>query len=320
MLLLFHPRVSGRWVLLAGSILSLTGCLETSRPVIAVDGSSTVYPIAEAMSEEFQGEHPEVMVTVGRSGTGGGFNRFCRGETDISAASRPIRPQEAQRCAVEGIEFEELEVALDGLSVIVSRTNDFVDCLTVQELRSIWRSGSRVRTWRDVRPEFPGQEIHLFGPGTESGTYDTFTEAIVGEAGASRTDFQASEDDNVLVLGISGDPHALGFFGYAYFVRNRENLDLVAVDGGSGCVEPSLATIQSGQYATLTRPLYLYVNRKALREEGTRAFLQFFLTRAGDLIPETGFVPLADSLYQANRETVDRAAEVAPDSGREGGA
>jgi phosphate transport system substrate-binding protein len=264
------------------------------------------------------------MVTVGRSGTGGGFNRFCRGDTDLSAASRSIRSQEATRCAEAGVEFVELPVALDGLSVIVSRNNDFVDCLSVQELRSIWRSGSRVRTWRDVRPEFPGDEIHLFGPGNESGTYDTFTEAIVGEAGASRTDFQASEDDNVLVQGISGDLHALGFFGFTYFDRNREKLDAVAVDGGSGCVRPSLETIQSGRYTPLTRPLYIYVNRSSLQQSGVRSFLSFFMTHAGELIPETGFVPVADSVYQENLMTLSRAAGIPlaagdSDRGEEGG-
>ena len=270
------------------------------RDLVALDGSSTVYPIAEAIAEEFQAEHPRVMVTAGRSGTGGGFNRFCRGETDISAASRPLRAQEAARCEANGVEYLELRVALDGLSVIVSRENDFVECLTVQELRRIWRPGSRVRTWRDVRPEFPGADIRLYGPGTDSGSYDTFTETIVGEVGASRTDFQASEDDNVLVQGITGDRYALGYFGYAYLDRNRDKLREVAVDSGSGCVKPSLSTIRDGSYGTLTRPLFIYVKEASLERAGVRAFLHFFMTRAEDLIPETGFVPVADSVYREN--------------------
>jgi phosphate transport system substrate-binding protein len=196
-------------------------------------------------------------------------------------------------------------VALDGLSVIVSRENEFVDCLTVEELRAIWRPGSRVRTWRDVRPEFPAAEIQLYGPGTDSGTYDTFTEAIVGEVGASRTDFQASEDDNVLVQGITGDRYALGFFGYAYLVGNRERLRVVAVDGGQGCVRPTPETIQDRSYVPLGRPLFLYVKVASLANPGLRSFLHFFMTHAAASVPEAGFVPLSENLYRDNLDHLE---------------
>lgn len=289
------------------------------RALITIDGSSTVYPIAEAISEEFQLQNPRVMVTAARSGTGGGFSRFCRGETDISAASRPMQEAEARRCAAEGIDQVRVPVALDGLSVIVSRENQFVDCLTVEELRNIWRPGSRVRTWRDIRPDLPGVALHLFGPGTESGSYDYFTEAIVGEVGASRTDFQASEDDNVLVQGITGDPHALGFFGYAYLVGNRDRLRVVAVDGGNGCVEPTEATIRDGSYAPLSRPLFIYVKRSSLKSPGMRDFLRFFMANAAATIPETGFVPLPDSVYLANLRKLEEAAETVSSPDSDGG-
>jgi len=291
------------WALIVGTPIAF-GCGGDggagNRMLISLDGSSTVYPIVEAIAEEFQLENPGIMVAPGRSGTGGGFDRFCRGETDISMASRVILEGENARCEALGIEYVEVPVAVDGLSVIVSRENDFVDCLTVEELRSIWRPGSRVRTWRDVRPEFPGAEIQLYGPGTGSGTYDTFTEAIVGEVGASRADFQASEDDNVLVQGIIGDRYALGFFGYAYVAGNRDRLGVVAVDGGGGCVRPTEQTVRDGSYSPLSRLLYLYVKRSSLGDPGLREFLGYFMGHATELIPETGFVPFPDSLYRAN--------------------
>jgi phosphate transport system substrate-binding protein len=279
---------------------------------VSLDGSSTVYPIVEAISEEFHLENPRVMVIPGRSGTGGGFERFCRGETDISTASRRIEELEERACEMRGVRFLELPVALDGLSVIVNRQNDFVECLTVEELRRIWRPRSRVRTWRDVRPEFPGADIQLYGPGTDSGTYDTFTEAIVGEVGASRTDFQASEDDNVLVQGVTGDRYALGFFGYAYALPagNRDRVKLVAVDGGSGCVSPNQGTIRDGSYSPLSRTLFLYVKISSLRDPGPRAFLGFFMSHATEWIPDTGFVPLSANLYRENLDRLEQAARI----------
>jgi len=283
---------------------------EGLRGRITIDGSSTVFPIAEAVSEEFQLENPRVLVSLGRSGSGGGFERFCRGETDVATASRTIRDPEAQRCAAQGIEYLEFSVALDGVSVVVNPGNTFVDCLSVQELREIWRPGSPVRTWRDVRPEFPPEEITLYGPGTDSGTFDTFTEAVVGEAGASRMDFQASEDDNVLVHGLSGDIYALGYFGYAYLAENRERLRVVGVDGGGGCAIPTPETIRDGRYSPLGRLLYIYVKIPSIRRPGMAAFLDYFMTHASELVSSTGFLPLPDRTYERNLNLIRRVVSL----------
>lgn len=276
------------------------------RGQVTIDGSSTVYPIAEAVAEEFQLENPRVMVTLGRSGTGGGLDRFCRGESDIATASRTITDGEAVRCANRGVRYLEIPLALDGISVIVNPANTFVGCLSVPELRRIWRRQSPVRTWRDVRPEFPPEEIKLYAPGTGSGTYDFFTEAVIGEAGASRTDFQASEDDHVLVQGVTGDRYALGFFGYAYLVESRDRLKVVAVDGGSGCVVPGPETIRDGSYAPLGRQLYLYVKVGSLQRPGMTAFMEFFMATAADLIPQTALFPLPDRVYRENLAQIRR--------------
>ncbi|MGW8265929.1 MAG: PstS family phosphate ABC transporter substrate-binding protein, partial [Longimicrobiales bacterium] len=303
-----------RRALVAAACLLGFGCgsqdRQGLRDQVSIDGSSTVYPIAEAVSEEFQLRNPRVMVSLGRSGSGGGFERFCRGETDVATASRTIRDFEAQRCAAQGVEYLELPVALDGLSVIVNPGNTFVNCLTVHELREIWRPGSPVRTWRDVRPEFPAEEIKLYGPGTDSGTFDTFSEAIVGEMGASRMDFQASEDDNVLVNGLTRDRYSLGYFGYAYLAENRERLKVVAVDGGSGCVTPSPETIRDGRYTPLGRQLYLYVKVGSLSRPGMNAFLGYFLTQAREFVVEAGFSPLSDQAYAENLDLVRRVVGI----------
>ncbi len=273
---------------------------------VSIDGSSTVYPIAEAVSEEFQLRNPRVLVSLGRSGTGGGFERFCRGEMDAATASRRIRDFEAQRCAANGVEYLELPVALDGVSVVVNPGDTFVDCLSVQELREIWRPASPVRTWRDVRPEFPAEEIKLYGPGTDSGTFDTFTEGVVGEMGASRMDFQASEDDNVLVMGLTRDRFSLGYFGYAYLAENRDRLAVVAVDGGGGCVAPNPETIRDGSYTPLGRQLFVYVKVGSLSRPGMGAFMEFFMNNARELIPPTGFLPLPDRHYADNLNLIRR--------------
>ncbi|MEQ1855864.1 MAG: PstS family phosphate ABC transporter substrate-binding protein [Longimicrobiales bacterium] len=276
----------------AGETQGLTGAVE-------IDGSSTVFPIAEAVAEEFQIANADVRVTVGFSGTGGGFERFCAGETDLSNASRPINDTERAACAAAGIEFTELEVAWDGLSVIVNPANDFVTCLTTAELRRVWEPGSVVRSWRDVRPEWPDESIRLYGPGTDSGTFDYFTEVINGETGASRPDFQASEDDNILVQGVAGDRYALGYFGYAYYTESADRLKLVQVDNGSGCVAPSDATIADGTYAPLSRPLYMYVKHAALERAEVRAYVTFLLDEAVRLVPSTGYHPLTAAEYAA---------------------
>lgn len=278
---------------------------------VEIDGSSTVFPIAEAVAEEFQIENRDVRVTVGFSGSGGGFERFCNGETDISNASRPIDAEERASCAAAGIEFTELPVAWDGLSVIANPANDFVECLTTEELSRIWRPGSTVRSWADVRPSWPNEEIRLYGPGTDSGTFDYFTETINGESGASRPDFQASEDDNILVQGVAGDQYALGYFGYAYYAENAGRLKLVQVDGGSGCVAPSDATIADGSYAPLSRPLFVYVKHEALRRPEVLAYVRFMLEEAETLVPSTGYHALSAEEYAEDLATIEEAAGAA---------
>ncbi len=281
----------------SGDAGSLTGAVQ-------VDGSSTVAPISEAMAEEFQIEQPGVRVTVGISGTGGGFRRFCAGETEIADASRPISEEEQAACEAAGIEYAELPVAWDGLSVVVNPGNDFVECLTVDELRRIWEPNSRVSTWRNVRPEFPAQPIKLYGPGTDSGTFDYFTEVITGETGASRPDYQASENDNVLVQGVAGDPYALGYFGHAYVTQNTDLLKVIAVDGGSGCVMPTDETISDKTYTPLSRRILIYVARDALARLEVAEFLRFYMENAPELVPSTGYLPLEAAEYQQHLDAI----------------
>lgn len=264
---------------------------------VIIDGSSTVFPIAEAIAEEFQIAHPRARVSVGFSGSGGGFERFCNDELDITNASRPIKDSEMEDCAAAGIEFTELTVAWDGLSVIANPENEFLQCITVAELRAIWEPGSRVSTWRDVRSEWPAEEIDLYGPGTDSGTFDYFTETVNGESGASRPDYQASEDDNILVQGVAGEHYALGYLGYAYFTENTDKLKLVAVDGGSGCVAPSDETIADGSYAPLSRPLFIYVKHAALARPEVRTYVEFLIENAEDVVPATGYHALSAAEY-----------------------
>lgn len=275
---------------------------------VLIDGSSTVFPIGEAIGEEFQAANPGVRVSVGFSGTGGGFKRFCNGETDISQASRPISASEREACAGGGVEFTELPVAWDGLSVIANPANDFVQCLTVAELRKVWEPNGTVRTWRDVRAEWPAKEVKLYGPGTDSGTFDYFTETVMGEAGSSRPDYQASEDDNILVQGVAGDRYALGYFGFAYFTENADKLKLVAVDGGAGCILPSDQTIAEGSYAPLSRPLFVYVKHASLARPEVRAYVEFMLRNAPQVVPSTGYHPLTAEEYAADLAKLPAAA------------
>lgn len=269
------------------------------RGTIIIDGSSTVFPITEAVAEEFNKLYPGISTPIGVSGTGGGFKKFTIGETDISNASRPIKDSEAEIAKENGVEYIEFAIAYDGLSVMVSMQNNFVDSLTVEELKRIWEPESTVKTWKDVRGEWPDEEIKLYAPGTDSGTFDYFTEVITGEAGASRTDFTPSEDDNVLVQGIAGDKYSLGYFGYAYYVENTDKLKIVKIDNGSGPVEPTFDTIMDGSYAPLSRPIYMYVSKKALQQEHVKAFVEYFLTDGASLVNEVGYVGLGDPGYEA---------------------
>ena len=271
---------------------------------VSLDGSSTVYPISEAVAEEFMGVAPRVRVTVGVSGTGGGFKKFLAQETDINDASRTIKESEMATAEANGIHYLEIPVAFDGLSVVVSRNNDWVDYLTVEELQMIWQPGSMVDSWDDIRPEWPSEPIRLYGPGTDSGTFDYFTEAVNGESGASRPDYTASEDDNVLVQGISGDENSLGFFGYAYYIENQDKLKVVPIDGGNGPVTPNAVTINDGTYSPLSRPIFIYLNTASLERQEVRTFVDFYIDNAGSLANEVGYIELPEEMYQEARDQV----------------
>lgn len=274
---------------------------------ISIDGSSTVYPITEAVAENFRTEMKDVQVTVGVSGTGGGFKKFGRGETDISDASRSIKDEEKAICDSNGISYLELSVAYDGLAVIAHPGNDWLTNITVAELKTIWEPAAqgKIMKWNQIRPEWPNEEIHLYGPGVASGTYDYFTEAICGKSGESRGDFTASEDDNVLVQGIAGDKYGLGFFGLAYFEENKDKLKLIGVDNGAGGVTPSLTSVMDGTYAPLSRPLFIYVNSKAVQKAHVVSFLNFYLTSAPTLTKEVGYIPLRPEEYAAQQAKLD---------------
>ena len=265
---------------------------------IRIDGSSTVFPITEAVAEEFQKLHRKVRVTVGISGTGGGFKKFTTGQTDINDASRPIKGKEKDKAAKNGIDYIDLPVAYDGLSVVINPKNDFLDYLTVTELRKIWQPGSTVKNWNDVRPDWPNKPIKLYGPGADSGTFDYFTKKINGKSQASRADYTASEDDNVLVMGVAGDTYSLGYFGYAYYKENQDKLKVVAIDGGDGPIKPSEKTINDGTYKPLSRPIFIYVNNKAAKRPVIKEFVSFYLKNAAVLSKEVGYVPLPNTKYQ----------------------
>ncbi len=259
---------------------------------IEIDGSSTVFPITVAAAEIFRESNPGVQIPVGISGTGGGMKRFVVGETAISNASREIKDKEAALALENGIEFTELEVAYDGLSVVVNKSNDWIDCITTEELKLIWDQGSTINNWNQVRSSFPDKEMSLYGPGTDSGTFDYFTDVINGEEGKTRADYTPSEDDNVLVMGVSGDKGSIGYFGYAYYIENESQLKLLSVDGGSGCVAPSEQTINDSSYAPLARPMYIYVNNAELSKPEVYEFVKFYLENGKMLSEEGGYVGL----------------------------
>jgi phosphate transport system substrate-binding protein len=274
---------------------------------ISIDGSSTVGPIVQALAEEFNGVAGGVQVPVGISGTGGGFERFCNGETDISNASRPIKEEEAANCAANGINYYEFQIAYDGITVVVNPENDFITCLTVAQLNQIWAPDSTVTNWSDVDPSWPAEPIALYGPGPDSGTFDYFTEAINGETDASRTDYNPSEDDNVLVQGVSGDTNALGYFGLAYYEENADSLKAVEIDGGNGCVAPSTETVRDGSYAPLSRPLFVYVKADSLSRPEVQEFVRFSLATAPAISGEVGYVASPDAVYVADQVKLEAA-------------
>ncbi len=276
---------------------------------IQIDGSSTVYPITEAVAEEFRREAPDVKVTVGVSGSGGGMKKFSRGEIDIVNASRSINADEAAAAKQNGISYVELPVAYDGLTVVVHPDNNWANDITLAELKKIWEPGAQntITRWNQIRPEWPDQEIHLYGPGVESGTYDYFTEAVVGKSHSSRGDYTASEDDNVLVQGVSSDPYALGFFGYAYYEENQNKLKAIPVDdqndsNGKGAILPTLETVKDGSYAPLSRPLFIYVSNKAAARPEVVEFVNFYLDNAPALSEEVGYIQLPAERYQEQKE------------------
>ena len=271
---------------------------------IEIDGSSTVEPITSAVAEEFKKLHNGVNPNVAVSGTGGGFKRFTNGDTAISNASRPLKSSEAEAAAASGVEYVELLVAVDGLTVVVNPGNDFASCLTVDELKAMWEPGSTVNNWNQVRSSFPDQKLTLYGPDTDSGTFDYFTEEIVGETQASRADYSPNANDNILVQGIAGDENSLGYFGFAYYLENQGRLNAVAIDGGNGCVEPIPQTIKDGSYTPLSRPLFIYVNKAELAKPEVRAFVEFYLDNAAQLAAEVGYVALTDAEYDDSRSKI----------------
>ena len=308
-------RDVGRVGILSATALALAACGETGTtggtastpagrsPIIAIDGSSTVFPITEAVAEEFQ-KINRARITVGVSGTGGGFKKFCNSETVVSNASRPIKSSEVTLCGEKSIEFIELPVAFDGLAVVVNPKNTWVDHLTTAELKKIWEPAAqgKVLKWSDVRPGFPDKPLTLFAPGVDSGTFDYFTEAINGKSQASRGDFTPSEDDNVLVQGITTDENALGYFGFAYYIENQDKLKVVPIDDGNedngqGAIAPSLETVGNGTYQPLARPIFIYVSKSGADRPEVQAFVEFYLTQGRPLVEEVGYIRLPDTAY-----------------------
>ncbi len=280
---------------------------------IKIDGSSTVYPLTEAIAEEFRTEAADVRVTVGESGTGGGFKKFSRGEIDINDASRPIKKEEIDLCKQNNVDYIELPVSYDGLAVVVNKQNKFVDYLTVAELKKLWEpeAQGKIKTWNQIRSSFPNQPINLYGAGTSSGTYDYFTEAIVGKAKSSRGDYNPSEDDNILVKGVSSDPNALGYFGLAYYETNADKLKLIPIedgkdDNGKGPIAPSAETVSNGTYQPLSRPLFIYINAKTADRPEMKSFIKFYLQKSPELAKEIGAVPLEAEVYKLAQERFDK--------------
>ncbi|HEX6963137.1 MAG TPA: PstS family phosphate ABC transporter substrate-binding protein [Lacipirellula sp.] len=307
-----RPSYQNRATLYAGVLMSLAiagGCGKTE--VVTVDGSSTVFLISAAVAENLHESRPDVNVVVSQSGTGGGFKKFVAREIDICDASRAISEEEKEACEVAGIDYLEFVVAFDGLAVVVNPTNDWCDKLTVDQLRMIWRKESQdvVNSWSDVNPAWPDIELKLYGPGTDSGTYDYFNEVINGDPKNSRQDYSPDENDNALVTGVAGDEGSLGYFGLGYYIENQDKLKLLAIDGGDGPVKPTVETVRNGGYQPLSRPLYIYVRKDALHKRAVREYLKYYLAHANDVAEGVGYVPVPDEIVAENRATLGKALD-----------
>jgi phosphate transport system substrate-binding protein len=290
---------------LGGSLLSVVlalGCGKTE--VVSVDGSSTVFLISSAVAEQMRDVHPRVNVVVSQSGTGGGFKKFAAGEIDICDASRKISQDEVKACEAAGIEFIEFEIAFDGLAVVANPQNDWCDELTIDQLKTIWRKESEnvVERWSDINPDWPHEELKLYGPGTDSGTYDYFNEAINGNSKNSRQDYSPDENDNALVTGVAGDKGSLGYFGLGYYIENKDKLKLLAVDGGEGPQIPTPETVRDGTYRPLSRPLFIYVRKDALERPVVAEYVKYYLANENDVAPSVGYVPVTDEIMKANQD------------------
>jgi phosphate transport system substrate-binding protein len=278
-------------IVLTGALIT-TGCGGGIAGKVSLDGSSTVYPLSGIAAEDFHATATETQVKVGSSGTGGGFEKFCRGELDANNASRPIKDSEIENCAKTGVEYGVITLATDAITVVVNPANDWATCLTTDQLRAIWEPGSNINNWNQVDPSFPDVPLRLFGPGTDSGTFDYFTEVINGDEGASRTDFTPSEDDNVVVQGVVGTVGGLGYFGYTYYEENADRLTAVQIDAGDGCVTPSAQTAQDGTYRPLARPLYVYVSVQGLARPEVREFFDFYVANDASIAEGAKYIPL----------------------------
>ena len=288
---------------------SITVGIANASPIIKIDGSSTVFPITEAVAEDFQiAKRGAIRVTVGISGTGGGFKKFCRNEIDIVNASRPITQLEMDACKQEGVQYIEMPIAFDALTIVVNPKNTWSKTITVDELKRIWEPGAQgvITHWNQINPAWPDKKIKLYGPGADSGTFEYFTEAIVGKAKSSRGDFTASEDDNVLVQGVASDIYALGFFGFAYYIENSNKINAVAVDSGNGGVIPSAATVENNSYKPLSRPIFIYVNAKSADKPEINEFVNFYMKNAAELVTEVKYFPLSKEVYNLNIEHLNK--------------
>lgn len=294
--------------ILGFAFLSGTGVTIQAKPLVKIDGSSTVFPITEAVAEDFQiAKKGGVMVTAGISGTGGGFKKFCRDEIDIVNASRPILSAEKDQCRNAGVQYIELPIAFDALTVVVNPKNDWIQSMTIAELKKIWEPAAqeKILKWNQINPAWPDAKIKLFGAGADSGTFDYFTEAVVGKTKSSRGDYTASEDDNVLVQGVASDLHALGFFGFAYYIENNKKLKAVAINNGKDDILPSMLTVQNGSYQPLSRPLFIYVNAKSVDKPEVREFVMFYMQYARQLVEEVRYFPLKKEFYDLNIKHLD---------------